>query len=56
MGIGNDVFDRKRIYLSEPINKIFRKRFGKFYVWSVALYGSETLSDRMRLRHCQKNR
>ena len=44
--MAKEVFSRKRSIFCGPFEKELRKRLVKFFVWSVALYGAETLTLR----------
>jgi hypothetical protein len=35
-------FNKKRIRFTSTLNLEMRKKIGKCYVWSIALYGAET--------------
>ncbi|KAJ8895675.1 hypothetical protein PR048_001011 [Dryococelus australis] len=43
IAVAKKVFNRKRRLLCRKLDKALRKRLGKCLVWSVALYGAETM-------------
>ena len=42
--IAKEAFNGKKRLLRDKINKNLKKRLAKCYVWSVALYGADTVS------------
>jgi hypothetical protein len=42
IAVANAAFNKKRALFTSKMNFELRKKLGKCYIWSIALYGAET--------------